>query len=71
VARTLIAWIRTAVSLVTFGLTIYKAFQYLREHGFGSEADSILGPRARPADDQYGIVSAVTAEPRSAGSKDN
>jgi uncharacterized membrane protein YidH (DUF202 family) len=46
VARTLMAWIRTAVSLITFGFTIYKAFQYLREHGFGSEADSILGPRA-------------------------
>jgi hypothetical protein len=24
----------------------HKAFHYLHEHGFGSEADSILGPRA-------------------------
>jgi inner membrane protein YidH len=42
--RTLLAWIRTATSLISFGFTIYKFFQYLREstaarpHGF-------FGPR--------------------------
>jgi putative membrane protein len=29
--RTLLAWVRTAISLIGFGFTIYKFFQYLRE----------------------------------------
>jgi putative membrane protein len=29
--RTLMAWIRTAVSMIGFGFTIYKFFQYLLE----------------------------------------
>jgi putative membrane protein len=29
--RTLLAWVRTATSLISFGFTIYKFFQYLRE----------------------------------------
>jgi inner membrane protein YidH len=29
--RTLMAWVRTATSLISFGFTIYKFFQYLRE----------------------------------------
>lgn len=29
--RTLMAWVRTSVSLISFGFTIYKFFQYLRE----------------------------------------
>src|SRR5262245_36815485 len=29
--RTLMAWIRTATSLISFGFTIYKVFQALRE----------------------------------------
>jgi putative membrane protein len=29
--RTLMAWIRTALSMISFGFTIYKFFQYLRE----------------------------------------
>jgi putative membrane protein len=29
--RTLMAWIRTSVSMISFGFTIYKFFQYLRE----------------------------------------
>jgi putative membrane protein len=42
--RTLMAWVRTATSLIGFGFTIYKFFQYLREHE-GLEADGrILGP---------------------------
>ncbi|HEV2667939.1 MAG TPA: DUF202 domain-containing protein [Blastocatellia bacterium] len=43
--RTLMAWVRTATSLISFGFTIYKFFQYLREHE-GLEADGrVLGPR--------------------------
>lgn len=29
--RTLMAWVRTATSLISFGFTIYKFFQYLRQ----------------------------------------
>jgi putative membrane protein len=29
--RTLMAWVRTSTSLITFGFTIYKFFEYLRE----------------------------------------
>jgi inner membrane protein YidH len=41
--RTIMAWVRTAASLISFGFTIYKFFQYLREQGHGGE--SRLGPR--------------------------
>jgi putative membrane protein len=43
--RTLMAWVRTATSLISFGFTIYKFFQYLREQQ-GLEPDGrALGPR--------------------------
>lgn len=29
--RTLMSWLRTAISLITFGFTLYKAVQYARE----------------------------------------
>ena len=29
--RTLMAWVRTATSLISFGFTLYKGFEYLRE----------------------------------------
>jgi len=29
--RTLMAWVRTATSLISFGFTVYKFVQYLRE----------------------------------------
>ncbi len=29
--RTLMAWVRTSVALISFGFSIYKFFQYLRE----------------------------------------
>jgi putative membrane protein len=41
--RTLMAWVRTATSLISFGFTIYKFFQYLREKG--QEHEGLLGPR--------------------------
>lgn len=46
--RTLMAWVRTATSLISFGFTIYKFFQYLREQQ-GLEPDGrVLGPRRSP-----------------------
>jgi putative membrane protein len=42
--RTLMAWIRTSISLISFGFTIYKFFQYLQEQGTRAR-DRLLGPR--------------------------
>jgi putative membrane protein len=42
--RTLMAWIRTAVSLITFGFTIFKAFAYAQEKGLGAHQGR-LSPR--------------------------
>jgi putative membrane protein len=45
--RTLMAWVRTATSLISFGFTIYKFFQFLREEGASKmpHADHLIGPR--------------------------
>jgi uncharacterized membrane protein YidH (DUF202 family) len=43
--RTLMAWIRTATSLISFGFTIYKLFQALRESQQAVEIHHLLGPR--------------------------
>lgn len=40
--RTLMAWIRTSLSMISFGFTIYKFFQYLGESTGG------MGPRHGP-----------------------
>jgi putative membrane protein len=42
--RTLMAWVRTATSLISFGFTIYKFFQYLRQ-GQGPPPEGMLGLR--------------------------
>ena len=42
--RTLMAWVRTSTSLISFGFTIYKFFQYLREQN-AVRADRLFGPR--------------------------
>ena len=42
--RTLMAWVRTATSLISFGFTIYKFFEYLRESQ-GPPTGSAKGPR--------------------------
>jgi len=42
--RTLMAWVRTATSLISFGFTIYKFFQYLQEKS-SPATDRIFGPR--------------------------
>jgi inner membrane protein YidH len=39
------AWIRTATSLISFGFTIYKFFQFLREEGELAHPHRLLGPR--------------------------
>lgn len=41
--RTLMAWCRTAVSLISFGFTIYKFLQYVREEG--GTGTAAKGPR--------------------------
>src|SRR5215510_8603666 len=43
--RTQMAWIRTATSLISFGFTIYKFFQYLREKD-PSPVHHVMGPRS-------------------------
>ena len=42
--RMLMAWLRTAVSMITFGFTIYKFFQFESEGRALREGD-LLGPR--------------------------
>jgi putative membrane protein len=42
--RTLMAWVRTATSLISFGFTIYKFFQFLRE-GQAPIRDGAIGLR--------------------------
>ena len=42
--RTLMAWVRTSTSLISFGFTIYKFFQYLREQN-EVKGDRLFGPR--------------------------
>ena len=45
--RTLLAWVRTATSLISFGFTIYKFFQYLREaNPVPGGTHRLLDPRA-------------------------
>ena len=43
--RTLMAWVRTATSLISFGFTIYKFFQYLRQDGSADKPPQFLGTR--------------------------
>jgi putative membrane protein len=39
------AWIRTATSLISFGFTIYKFFQFVHEEGRLAHSQSLLGSR--------------------------
>jgi putative membrane protein len=41
--RTMMAWIRTATSLITFGFSVYKIFQI--ESIRGPERNRLIGPR--------------------------
>jgi putative membrane protein len=47
--RTTMAWVRTAASLISFGFTIYKFFQYVHENEHGAPVQRLIGPRG------YGI----------------
>jgi putative membrane protein len=38
------AWVRTATSLISFGFTIFKFFQFLRE-GRAETSEGAIGPR--------------------------
>ena len=42
--RTLMAWVRTATSLISFGFTIYKVFQTMRDKG-EVPPGRLFGPR--------------------------
>jgi putative membrane protein len=44
--RTLMAWVRTATSLISFGFTIYKFFEGLRQAGQYDPGRHLFGPRA-------------------------
>ncbi len=49
------AWVRTSTSLISFGFTIYKFFQYMQEQqGGGPPREGVLGPR------QYGTLMICT-----------
>src|SRR5262249_25869234 len=43
--RTLMAWIRTSASLISFGFTIYKFFEYFTESRQVTPAHRLSGPR--------------------------
>jgi len=43
--RTLMAWTRTATSLITFGFTLYKFFEYLHERGEVVKTSQLFGAR--------------------------
>ena len=44
--RTLMAWVRTSTSLISFGFSVYKFFQYLRESGqILNPGESAIDPR--------------------------
>jgi len=43
--RTLMAWIRTSTSLISFGFGIYKFFEYMIQSEGASRPHSLLGPR--------------------------
>lgn len=43
--RTLMAWTRTAISLITFGFTLYKFFEFLHERGETAQGQQVLGAR--------------------------
>lgn len=43
--RTLMAWVRTSTSMISFGFTMYKFFQYLRSGPAPQDAERLLGPR--------------------------
>jgi putative membrane protein len=43
--RTLMAWVRTSTSLISFGFSIYKFFAFLQEAEAVTTAERVFGPR--------------------------
>ena len=43
--RTLMAWVRTATSLISFGFSVYKFFQYMDEQAGREPVWRVIGPR--------------------------
>jgi putative membrane protein len=43
--RTLMAWVRTSTSLISFGFTIYKFFDAMRQANVTRTTHGLLGPR--------------------------
>jgi len=43
--RTLMAWIRTSTSMISFGFTIYKFFQFVQDDRSAQHAERLLEPR--------------------------
>ena len=43
--RTLLAWVRTATSMISFGFTIYKFFQTLRDEQVAASTHRLMGAR--------------------------
>jgi putative membrane protein len=42
--RTLMAWVRTSASMISFGFTIYKGLQYLRDNARTPPPQHVIGP---------------------------
>jgi putative membrane protein len=51
--RTLMAWVRTSTALISFGFTVYKFFQFLREEGNVGHPQRLFGSR------EFGLVMLV------------
>ena len=43
--RTLMAWVRTSTSMISFGFTIYKFFQFVQDDRSVPHAEKLLEPR--------------------------
>jgi putative membrane protein len=43
--RTLMAWVRTSTSMISFGFTIYKFFQFADNDRSAQHAETLLEPR--------------------------
>jgi len=43
--RTLMAWVRTSTSMISFGFTIYKFFQFVQDDRSAQHAERLLEPR--------------------------
>jgi inner membrane protein YidH len=43
--RTLMAWVRTSTSMISFGFTIYKFFQFVQNDRSAPHAETLLEPR--------------------------